>query len=764
MKKVLSILLVIAMAATLFAGCGTEPTPTPSETEPDATPSASATETTSPTTTEPTKDPKTSWTSSWKDGDALTEIIIYDDDNYLTRWGVGTKIKLAEYGLKMGTAIAPVLDDRISMGKGFGLVKTDDGRDAYLTELATMFTESENKPDVLPALYASNVGTGAAFKVKSIYKNLVNLAPFIEEGGALGNYVDFVWNNQFGNVEYWETAKEALMVDGALYVLPRVEMLPYKNFLMFNQDALTALNISTPKTLAELESALERWVAEGNAGFVFNPDDISIENILTPIANMYGLDFSVGFDWKEKNGEPIFSYYFPEYRNVLETASKWAKNGWVLESATKAGCLAMCEDLASDANISNREDARQLATSGLVLYGGTATGNYLTGKYDGSAVWTNTTVSAAGYDAAITGESAFDYVYFAIGNASVTAETEEGYATVLQIMAYFNDTLTEKAYIEYAQGWEGIPFAETFEQSGSWVYVTYDDGKQYCRTVNGDDRFSMNNKDDADLPMWQAGRKFYRTLHPLYTWLFDVCNSFKSGDGVWRSAWGFDKDANKDEIIYSSTDNNYDEIFDITQDSWITPGQSTVEEVPADMSEWEYFAKKASLPESEGGYGITEFMYDYNENQKLWMPRTGYQRWGTDWHADITGFPMRYTIYFMNESQSRNYPNKDIVVAATGVDGTNSQIMAGFFPAPTEVLSGAEASEMNLKIKQLSSVAKQFTIDYLSGKKGNNDWDAYIKNLEEIGIKEVYDFYNDYAYTFNTQNKDGVKSMSSVLK
>lgn len=752
MKKVLSILLVIAMAATLFAGCGTEPTPTPSET---GNPSASVE--TSPTTTEPTKDPKTSWTSSWKAGDDLKEIVVYDADNYMTRWNVGAKIKMAEYGLKLGTTISRVCADQTNVGS-YTLLSSSDGRETYLTELAMMFSEGENKPDVLPAIYASNVATGAAFKVKSVYKNLVNLTPFLEEGGALDNYVSYVWGQEYGDVGYWETAKEALAVDGAIYALPRVEMLSAKYQIMWNRDALTELNISTPKTLADLESALESWVAEGHNGFAFNPNDVSIESILTPIANMYGLDFSTGFDWKEKNGEPIFSYYFPEYLEVLETVNRWAKKGLVCTSATDGTKIAMSGDLKTDDNMKSQDDAKAYATGALCLYGGTETGSYLTAKYDASATWTETVVSASGYEGAITAGSAFDYLYFAIGNASVTDETEAGYETVLRIMNYFNDTMTHDAYIEYCMGKQGIPFAETFEESGRWVYVEYE-GEQYIRWIGKDDRYWMNSQDDT-LDMYKAGRKFYRTVHPLFTWLFDVCNSFANGDGDLRGDWGFNTNYTEDDIIFDAVNNNYNEIFDITQDSWVTPGESTVEGVPADKSEWEYYA---GLATSE--YGIKDFMYEYTGKEKLWNVADGgnFYRWGTDWHADITGFPMQYTIYFMNESQSNNYPNKDIVLEATGKDGTNTQIMAGFFPEPSEVLSGAAASDMNLKISTLSKIAKQFTIDYLTGNKGKNDWSAYVKSLDEAGIQDVYEFYSEYAYTFNTVKKDGVRSMSSVL-
>ena len=90
-------------------------------------------------------------------------------------------------------------------------------------------------------------------------------------------------------------------------------------------------------------------------------------------------------------------------------------------------------------------------------------------------------------------------------------------------------------------------------------------------------------------------------------------------------------------------------------------------------------------------------------------------------------------------------------------------IYNGYFPGVTEVLSGKEAAAMNTKINNISSIAKSFTIDYLSGKKTNADWNAYIKSLEDNGIKEVYEFYAATATVFMTEHKEGVYSMSALI-
>lgn len=755
MKKVLSILLVIAMSVALFAGCGENPSQSPSDAN---SPAASITAT--PTSNEPTKDPKSSWSATFNKGDALVSVNVYDTTNYLAQWGVGTKVMMAKEGLKLGTIISPVLSDQISINN-YSLLKTDSGRSSYVAAISNLFLSADTTPDIMPGLYATNTGTEAIFKGTIGKKYLVNLAPFLEEGAALDNYVSYVWGDNYGDASYWETVKEALMTEeGEIFAIPRLEYTPVKRLVFFNTEALEDMTRNQPTTLADLEDALAAWTAEGNPGFVFNPEWMTIESIITPIANMYGIDFDSSFDWKEMNGEPMFSYYYPEYLETLKTVNKWAANGWVTNAKDNAGHIAMCGDLATDGNVDSYGTAEDLAKHGLAMYGEAWHGY----KLRDDRLWQSSTISAAGYTAAVTAESAVDYNYFAITKRSVTADTEEGYATVLKIMNYVNSTLNFEAYINATFGKEGVCFADTWEESGSYVWVEKD-GKQYVRSLGGSDRYTMQY-DNIEDPFWKQGKAFYRTLHPLYTWVLDVCNGFKSGDGVWRSAWGFDKmSMNDQEGLVQAEDGsfNFDEVCDLTWDEWSVPGMSKRDEVPSDMSEWGYYAALASKPESEGGYGITEFKYGtYTEGvTKMWT-RDGYSG-GITWFADVTAFPMQYTIYYMNESQSTMYPIREALEKTVDYNGTNTIIAPGFFPSASEVLSGSEASDMALKMESLKMLAKNFTIDFLSGKKGENDWVAYTKSLKDAGIEEVYEFYVHNAYSFTTKHKDGTKSMSDVL-
>ena len=752
-KKVLSILLVVALVATLFAGCGGDPSVAPT-----VDPSASVQPTVSaePTTAAPTKDPKIAWKSSWKAGDALAEINVYDTPNYLAEWNTWSKYLLSQHGLKMGAVIAPVLGDQISIGK-YELIKTDAGRQTYATAIANLFLDASTTPDFMPALYASNTVQGAVFKDSSFGPNyLVDLAPHIEEGGALHEYITWVWETK-GDINYWNQAKESLKTaDGAIYALPRLEYTPIKRLIHFNWAAFETMGREIPTTLAGLEDALAAWVADGHNGFMFNQEWVTIDSIITPIANAYGIDFNSGFNWTEMNGDPMFSYYFPEYLKVLQTVNKWAKNGWVLESSEVAGHVAMCTDLKTDAKLAGGwGDAWNYLNNALMMYGEVWHGYGLQSSDYG---WLEKPIAADGYTDAVSGESGFDYCYLAITNRQVTTEDEAGYDVPLRIMSYWNDMCDYESYVNVALGRVGVPFAPTFLEAGNYIYVTHDNGEQYLRGSSLADRFDQRDEDPSK-PLWQAGKALWRTVHPLYTWVFDVCNGFQSGDWVPRANWNFHLgtgDRPEDENT-----GNFDEAWDVTKDEWVTVGASQLEEVPADKSEWQYFAEKASKPAEEGGYGITEFMYDYSENDRLWLLHNDAYSGGMDMFADVSAFPMGLTIYRFNESQHKCYPRLEMVKEFAAEN--NTVIYNGFFPAVTEVLSGKDASAMLNKISTIQQLAKSFTIDYLSGKKSDSDWTAYIKSLQDAGIEEVYEFYAATATTFVTETKEGVHSMSYAI-
>ena len=743
-KKVLSILLVIALTATLFAGCGEEPS---ASVDPGKSPAAS--ESVNPTTPTPETPPpptKADWRSDFVEGGELAGIIIYDDVNYLSSWDGATIATLAEVGLKIDAKIAPVNSEVLSINKYDGLL-TKEGRDSYVSNLTNIFTDSATMPDFLPALYASNVGTDVAFKQLGP-TFLVDLNPFLEEGGALTPYIDWVWTEKMGNTEYFQNAKVALETpNGELYALPRAEFMVEKAALIFNTSALEDLGLEFPETWEDVEEALAAYKAANpdNYGFIHNMEVPTIDSILTPIANAYGLDFDASFAWKEQNGAPLFSYIDDAYLKVLQTAKKFAENGWVLTDPDMEGAVIAGWDCSN--NVDNilkgkiKDERWSLASGELMMYGD-AWHRYHLGVGD-EGYWTDHGIAVDGYKAAISGGSAFDYCYLAISRKSVTADTEEGYETVLRIMNYMTKFCSVEGYMQKCFGKQGIPFADSWAESGNFVWVKHDNGQEYIRFSDGNDRFDMRSE-DTTLPMWKAGKPFFETLSPLYTWLFQVCNGFKTGDHQWRSQYNFGKEWNKDMTA---------EELDVTMDEWLAGEQYTTEivenedgtqsEVQVRVKNWSYYIDENHSPYVQDGH---VFPYPATENTRLWA--WGGRSGGIDFFADVSAFPMQYTIYSFNESQTQQYPIMKELVADVKANG--NLIYDAFLPAANEVLSGKEASMMQIKIDNLTKIAKNFTVDYLSGAKGDSDWDAYVKSLNDAGYQDVYDFYAANVWFWQT--------------
>ncbi len=765
MKKVLSILLVMALVATLFAGCGEDPTATPGvdstpNTEASGTPVPDGSKepgtTTSPSHEAPVKDPKTEWESGFKAGDPLMEFVVYDTASYYCRWDNGAKAKLAEFGLKLGGSISAVMSDSIGIGNYTG-IQTATGRKAYLNDLGLLFMEESTTPDFMPVLFASNVGSGAAFKNLGENGYLVDLNPFIEEGGALENYMSWLWNHEDRDRSAeWDNAVKALWAqNGELFAIPRFEYMPTKNLLGVNTTALAEVGVNWEdvETFEDLEDAMEAYTADGTKiGFAFNKQIRNISSVLTPIANAYGIDFSLGFDWMEKNGEPIFSYYMPEYREVLTKAVEYAQNGYV---ANNNGVIAYANDLESwDVEEVELDDDH--AKNAMLLYGESWHMSFFDSANDRG--WVDKAVAYSGYDAAITAESIFDYSYIAFTTKSVTGNEESDYELVLRMMDYVNYCCTKDAYFNYQFGKEGLPFADSWDDAGNFIYVEHE-GKQYIRWIQGDryNMFDEENKDNAT-PL-NGGRAFWLTVHPLFAWLFDAIGTLDFNKAAFQKyiAKG---DADSSNLTVNTETWNFNEAYDITKDSYLEPSDEF-----GGKSMWDYYADGEYLAENgitESGWTYSDGRYNtYSENTKLWMMEGWYMRAGMDMFADVTAFPMQYTAYCFNESQYRDYPRLD--TTQTQVEGTNSMIYKGFFPAANEVLTGKEATDMQKKIDQLSDLARSYTITVLTT--GNlSGWNDYVKSLEETGIQEVYEFYKACAFTFVTNKVEGTKTtMSDAL-
>ena len=151
-------------------------------------------------------------------------------------------------------------------------------------------------------------------------------------------------------------------------------------------------------------------------------------------------------------------------------------------------------------------------------------------------------------------------------------------------------------------------------------------------------------------------------------------------------------------------------------------------------------------------YGVTDTgFYPSWRNYKL----------GTIFYADITSYPMQMTVYWEKQEAMGRGDMKSIQGIRAIADSNNTVIYNGFYKTPKEAL-GAESKDIETKISNLSSIAKQFTIDFLSGKKTATHWDSYIKDLKSAGYDDVYEFYKATAYSFPTSTVSGTESQSSV--
>ena len=213
MKKVLSILLVIALSVTLFAGCGKDPTSDPGSTV-DPTPT-------------PTEDTMRKPTYS-NELDDIIRFNLYDEADSSTRWtDVSKEWMLNNYHLVINNSIPNVWTaDTLNLSDA-------DTRKTYNTAFAQLFLSTDTIPDYMPVLRANAAGTDACFK--DLYDYLVDLNPYIEEGQILHSYVSWVWA---GAEDYWESAKKMFGVDGALYAIPRREMMPAQKYLCYAEKMM----------------------------------------------------------------------------------------------------------------------------------------------------------------------------------------------------------------------------------------------------------------------------------------------------------------------------------------------------------------------------------------------------------------------------------------------------------------------------------------------------------------------------------------------
>ncbi len=462
MKKLLSVLLVIVLAAALFTGC------TPKQTQdPKATPT--------PVVQNGLKiDPQ--YSDSKDENGIWNDVItfnVFNTDDYQSRWYDSAKAwMLDEFHIKVGYVIPAI--------QGFSdcwficqnkVMEDPSNRAEYNSKLASLFLSETTQPDYLPALYSSCVGSEGAWF--TISEHLTDLEPYLIPGGTLyDTYVNWVWGD---HKDYWETMKEYLKDEnGHLYVIPRREVMPIQTFLGYSQTSLKKLGVSWEDKPTDWDGfvellrrymALDEKLEQGNiVRTALRTNEENGADIVQFVATTYGLDFNADFSWTTKNGEPLWTYYWDEYLEILKNVNMLAAEELVVTNAEEpsaiAGYMLDKTDIVYKASIKGQELAG--GYSGIASY--TRDDKIAWFNAAGDLEWkvSDTWVSQNGYEYSMVGGSEFDSNYLAIGNRL-------GDVFVSRIIDFWNFSMDQKGLFYYLYGQEGTPFAETPEEAGNYV-------------------------------------------------------------------------------------------------------------------------------------------------------------------------------------------------------------------------------------------------------------------------------------------------------
>ncbi len=665
MKKLLSILLVIAMAAAFFAGCG------PAETTP-------------PPTLEDMVLPE------YKEGDII-EFSVYNAEDFQARWGVKAKeLLLTKYQLKFGEAI-PAVEQIDMSAKAY--------RELYTQQIVNLFTDPDTTPDFMPALRGSPTGENGVWRTIG-HKYLLDFNPFLEEGQMLECYVDWVWGAEDSSLglhndarEYWESAKVALEVEGALYVLPRRESRPIDTFLGYAQENLKTLGLTldtTPTTWDGFVDLLKQFknASTGSGIIPLVAEESKASNILAFVASTYGLDFTEGFEWKQKNGEPLWTYYWDEYLEILKDVRDLAEND-LIQKDTKAGgnnvILNYDFDPQGKTYLQNKAKSENAYKNAKAIAGyNTPSIFYQYASHGGFGLsdWeiAKNPVSQNGYEYALSGGTMFDAQNQKEKCGGYIAINKTNTELALRLVDYLRASCSDEGYVQYVWGDEGGWFADKWQDAGN-----------YIKDENG---------------------KIHFWYEPRWGWEYEYDLFYE-----------YDSRA---EMFYGSNG-------------------------PADFS-----------PSNPTG---TDNLAD-----QYGVEGTGYYPSGifgdkyVNMFADISNYPMRLTAYW--EAYGSTWPGEGMSVGMPIADAQiangKAHIYTGMFVDPVDRLGITEGRNMQNKIDTLSKLAKEFTVDFLSGKKTDTAWETYIHALNEAGYKDVYNFYKNTSYSYVDEYDESVSSQSDV--
>ncbi len=665
MKKLLPMLLIMAMVGAFFAGCGgTTKTPEPTLRDKEV--------------------------PTYEGG--VMEFTVYDNSDFQARWNINVaEILETKYKLKVSNNIPAVAQTDMS-SKAY--------RELYTSQISALFSDPETVPDFMPALKGSATGADGVWKTIG-QKYLLDFNPFLEEGQMLENYVSWVWGAEGTELglhtdgrEYWEEAKACLEVEGALYVLPRRETRPIDTFLGYSETNLKKIGYTldtTPTTWDGFVELLQQYnnMDEGSSGRIpLVAEQSKASNIIAFVASTYGLEFTEGFEWKQKNGEPLWTYYWDEYLEILKDVKDLAEKGLVQtdKKAGKGVILNYDFDPNGAQYIMNKGKSNQAYQKGYAIAGyntPTAFGSYA--SYGGQSLteWhvSGRAVSQEGYQYALSGGSQFDGQIQVGGCGGYIAINKTNYELALRLVDYISASASDEGYLEYVFGREGSIFANSWQEAGNIIY-----------------------DENGRIHLWQDPYK--------------------------RLGWENEKD-----------------LF-IAYDSHAEQFRDTVDGVP--------------IPNMGKGEGGKNYADEYGIEGIGYYPGDHFLT-GINFFADISMYPMKLTAYW--EPQGVECDGEwfyhDGPQAETQINGS-THIYTGMYVDPLERLTGETGRNMEAKIAQLSQLARDFTVDFLSGKKTEAAWETYIHSLNEAGYKDVFNYYKNAAYAFVDEYDDSISSQSDV--
>lgn len=466
MKRLLSVLLILSMTVALFAGCSSDPA---TSGDPVIDPTPTPTESGSGDKSRP----------NYEDGSVIG-FNLYNEGDYMTKWtDVAKEWMLNNYMLKVSASIPGIEGD----------MSTASSRLAYNTAIANLFIAESTRPDYMPALHGSAVGTDACFKTLGP-EYLVDLNPYLEEGCLLESYVKWVWGGESklglwtDEEDYWYATKTALEIDGALYALPRRECMPVQNHLGYATTLLKQINVTEdelPTTWAGFVELLTKFKQYKNNSVPFVMYEGKLSNLMSFVASTYGLEFNEGFAWTQKNGEPLWTYYWDEYLQILKNVRELAAQELVKtdKSAGKGVVINHDFDYKKSSYKSYKSQSKTQAENGSSIAGYTTTTQFGVWSSDmrdqgGKTEWriTNKMITQDGKNASLYRKSQFD--------ASETNESAGGYIAIgnrlgkefaLRIMDMLSYSMSDAGYISYFLGKEGTPFVDSVwdEEAGNLV-------------------------------------------------------------------------------------------------------------------------------------------------------------------------------------------------------------------------------------------------------------------------------------------------------